>query len=345
MSESKYNLSFKIKQHTPIIHFQHDQTGATLRASELKPKLDKFLFDKCKNKKCPALPFGEKGNLDYKVKILSEKSTNEKPNKYLYFAKEHNMLKFQKIKINIFSFNLNILECIKKFFNEFLLTTNFGTRASKGYGSFSLDPPGEIEKILVNKYKNIFILTQQIDISNWEKKIDSFHKQIKAGILFKKKDSLLLEYMFQKKGIIWEKEFIKNKFPELRKGKAPIDCNKINSEFRYIRSMLGLANINEYNKGDDKVIIKHNPKGKDDKEKKQNEIERFQTPILYKVINQTVYILPDDSYKKIMGESFNFSYNENNYDIYTPKTYEFDLIDFLEFVETKKLIKRLKYEK
>ncbi|MBZ0200180.1 MAG: hypothetical protein K8H86_09955, partial [Ignavibacteriaceae bacterium] len=42
---SNYNLTFKLKQHTPIIHFQHQQHGATLRASELKPKLDKYLIE------------------------------------------------------------------------------------------------------------------------------------------------------------------------------------------------------------------------------------------------------------------------------------------------------------
>ncbi len=39
-----YKLTFKLKQHTPIIHFRYDQTGATLRATELKPKLDKFVL-------------------------------------------------------------------------------------------------------------------------------------------------------------------------------------------------------------------------------------------------------------------------------------------------------------
>lgn len=45
-----------LRQHTPLIHFQHDQEEATLRASEVKPKLDKFIvtnlfddqFEKCK---------------------------------------------------------------------------------------------------------------------------------------------------------------------------------------------------------------------------------------------------------------------------------------------------------
>ena len=49
-------LTIKLKQHTPLIHFQHDQDGATLRASEVKPKLDKYIikhefhdnFDECK---------------------------------------------------------------------------------------------------------------------------------------------------------------------------------------------------------------------------------------------------------------------------------------------------------
>ncbi len=39
-----YRLDFTLRQHTPLIHFQHDQAGASLRATEIKPKLDKFLI-------------------------------------------------------------------------------------------------------------------------------------------------------------------------------------------------------------------------------------------------------------------------------------------------------------
>ena len=45
-----YKLEFTLKQHTPIIHFQHDQEGATVRASEVKPKLDRFIIEKLTNK-------------------------------------------------------------------------------------------------------------------------------------------------------------------------------------------------------------------------------------------------------------------------------------------------------
>ncbi|MDO4790559.1 MAG: hypothetical protein Q3998_06310 [Porphyromonas sp.] len=39
-------LTFELVQHTPIIHFQANDRGATLRASEVKPKLDKYLMQK-----------------------------------------------------------------------------------------------------------------------------------------------------------------------------------------------------------------------------------------------------------------------------------------------------------
>ena len=39
-------LTVTLKQHTPLIHFQPGQCGATLRASEVKPKLDKFILGK-----------------------------------------------------------------------------------------------------------------------------------------------------------------------------------------------------------------------------------------------------------------------------------------------------------
>ncbi|MCB9266438.1 MAG: hypothetical protein H6558_15520 [Lewinellaceae bacterium] len=43
-----FKTTIAIQQHTPIIHFQHDQDGATLRATEVKPKLDKFIYSRFK---------------------------------------------------------------------------------------------------------------------------------------------------------------------------------------------------------------------------------------------------------------------------------------------------------
>lgn len=75
-------LKVTLKQHTPLIHFQHDQYGATLRASEVKPKLDRFIieklgggdYDNVKNQvknTYPQLFIPKEGvfALDYKLKI------------------------------------------------------------------------------------------------------------------------------------------------------------------------------------------------------------------------------------------------------------------------------------
>lgn len=67
-----YQLKFTLKQHTPIIHFQHDQDGATLRTSEVKPKLDRFIIKQMGGKdKVPKewVNNEEKGSLNYNLRI------------------------------------------------------------------------------------------------------------------------------------------------------------------------------------------------------------------------------------------------------------------------------------
>jgi len=53
--------TFELVQQTPMIHFQHDEEGATLRASEVKPKLDRFIIGwlKKNTKRIPASWFVE----------------------------------------------------------------------------------------------------------------------------------------------------------------------------------------------------------------------------------------------------------------------------------------------
>lgn len=45
---SDFKLEFTLRQHTPLIHFQHEQAGATLRATEVKARLDAFITEKWK---------------------------------------------------------------------------------------------------------------------------------------------------------------------------------------------------------------------------------------------------------------------------------------------------------
>ena len=77
-----FRLICKIAQETPMIHFQHEEIGACIRASELKPKLDRFIINNKKEKEeipsewClkKSTKDEEENNqmstaLDYKVKI------------------------------------------------------------------------------------------------------------------------------------------------------------------------------------------------------------------------------------------------------------------------------------
>lgn len=47
----KYSRVFYLEQVTPMIHFQAKEEGAILRASEVKPRLDKYIVKKLNEKK------------------------------------------------------------------------------------------------------------------------------------------------------------------------------------------------------------------------------------------------------------------------------------------------------
>lgn len=109
-----YKLEFTLKQHTPIIHFQHDQDGATLRASEVKPKLDRFIIEKLGGiemikRDNPEWLVGKHDALDYKLNITaSNELTYYLPyptslNSQNYPNKERNFRKFLSQHID-FSF-------------------------------------------------------------------------------------------------------------------------------------------------------------------------------------------------------------------------------------------------
>jgi hypothetical protein len=108
-------LTVKLKQHTPLIHFQHDQDGATLRASEVKPKLDRFVLTKLGNgdykKGCDEakknkwlIGKGEHNALNYKLKVIV--SNNERKEEYLiasYLSETKALPSLNKQRINYIS--------------------------------------------------------------------------------------------------------------------------------------------------------------------------------------------------------------------------------------------------
>lgn len=164
-----YKLEFTLKQHTPIIHFQHDQDGATLRATEVKPKLDRFIiikfggFESLK-KEHPDWFIG-KGNhpaLSYKMRIDVDENNLDKtisgPIEKRYKDNKGNIRNekfpaffglmggdnegskefrfYKKVELNCISASQSLIRILTENIGEFFACNNFGNRQSKGFGSF-----------------------------------------------------------------------------------------------------------------------------------------------------------------------------------------------------------------
>jgi len=345
---SDFKLEFTLKQHTPLIHFQSNQKGATLRATELKPKLDKFLIEQFQKDNKDYKKFlisGQDGALDYKVNINYQgKNTIDYPKPFVkkgtegyiapYFADGVSIEHEKDIKINITikSFNVELLDEIDNHIKYFFTFENFGTRQSKGFGSYHLSQLNKKDfELLLKKHKNkVFKLSKG---ANDSKKalaiIDTFYRELKSGINYPNyKKSLLFQYMCtQNKG--WEKKWIKEQFPSVIYGEhLPVNCEP-KAEYYYIRALLGLAEHNEYypNGQNNKLQIKISSAERD-------KIDRFKSPITFKIFQGSIYLIFNKSYEKIFDKKFNFSLARNgSREINTPRN--FDMYKFLKFVETK----------
>ena len=105
------------------------------------------------------------------------------------------------------------------------------------------------------------------------------------------KTSLIRDY-YQKKGISWEKEPIKTQVIG-RKAQSPYE---VSDEFAFVRALLGLAELYDYPKGRNT--------GKAKVADLQNEINRFGSPITFKVYKNTLYLLAKPIPDRIFGREF-----------------------------------------
>ncbi|MBD3796087.1 MAG: hypothetical protein IE881_09240 [Epsilonproteobacteria bacterium] len=338
---SPFSKSYKLKQHTPMIHFQSDQKGATLRATEFKPKFDLFLIKHIATLKRE--PHSSREYLDYKVCIIYDgKNIKDFPKTYVnkkkgdqgytapYFANGTSIDQAGDIKITFTSFNRDILEAIDKYLPLFLSYENFGARQSKGFGSYHLTglTQKEFESFLVKNSNPVYKLTATANTPKEAMgKIDTFYKELKTGTNRPYVKSLLFQYMCSK-DLGWEKRWLKEKYPEIIHGKnTPIDCSP-RKEYFYIRAMLGLAETNEFRPPEGKKTIRIKST---DKEGDKPKIQRFKSPITFKVFENHVYLLHNDSYLELLDKEFEFTLNGKTNKIRTPKS--FDLKEFLSYVE------------
>jgi hypothetical protein len=149
--------SIKLQQQTPMIHFQHDESGACPRASEVKPKLDRFLFsllgggdeleciDKGKrNAEEKDWIIGKHDALNYKMKFEAfGQFISSKPHGMYFGNTGHDssserkaILYEQPVEMQIVCFIEELRKQIIENIALFFLLHNFGTRQTKGFGSF-----------------------------------------------------------------------------------------------------------------------------------------------------------------------------------------------------------------
>ena len=387
MTDKGYSFkkSYRLAAQTPMIHFQWNQQGATLRASEVKPKLDKFLitklegFEKVLEEKENWLlgyPLKYKSEyraaLNYKLYITADKVQVEEPPKFgLYYGNMGVYDEEKKAKFIIGDCNLTVnclspdlLNFIDKNIREFFVIYNFGRMNDKGFGSFVIDghySDKEIGEVLCGNYGGTHLYwfdcknggdLMRKDVFD---SIKTLYSVMKSGynINGKYHRSFLFDY-FHKMNIGNEKAHLKKeKMSPYNDGK-PVEYPNSNrrysdmesDEYMYVRALLGVGERIEYIIG----FNWNNDKNRylPEREKlqvsiKSDYIERFPSPVFFKIIGNKVYFVAKRTSEEILDKEFEFSIKNNRKIDYgkievdpnkkvvlkTPKS--FDVDEFLDF--------------
>ncbi|MEM8584686.1 MAG: hypothetical protein AAGF87_10470 [Bacteroidota bacterium] len=317
-----YRKTFELVQHTPIIHFQHDQTGATLRATEVKPKLDRWLIKNTFKNQRPAFEHfliggkkAIKNALDYKLHIISEGQTiaSTKDAKG-YFAdlgsdSPKKLIIFENVYMSILTVHLDLAQVINQQMGQFLLHNNFGTRSNRGFGSFTLlneeNKPDKTRcQFTVGKNdwaskKNLPLKLKCFDHIDW------LYKSLRQGInhgKYDSKDKKFVQYLYMKPMIFqyaaslniqWEKKTIKERFfatdlnrQQSKYTKDQASPTQFSSNQKLIvRDLLGLSSEQSwknYGRGNPK-ITKEAIQSKADIDK-HGVLKRYPSPLRFKPV-------------------------------------------------------------
>lgn len=324
-------LTVKLKQHTPILHFQPTlaSIGATLRATELKSKLDKYLL--ANNEIKPEWKIGDINALDYKLKVImcgenqQLKTTGKIP---MFFGDNKKPVKVSNrkddpdITIEIFCLIDELRQRISSVdWNRFLFVNNIGTRQSKGYGSFSLLNTQNLPSVgdMIKAENDISYRVDSfftLDVSSWNDvmlHISDVYKCFRSGInengLYFK--SLMFAYA-KIRGQWWDKRTIKeilepNKLEEHRRK----NCNRTDPDplamkpkiekkrdyYPMFRDNLGLSTEEQWPDYEFREIKRDG-----------GDIKRFKSPLLFKPVfvldSWRVYILHREIPKKFRENIF-----------------------------------------
>ena len=265
-----------------------------------------------------------------------------------------------KIYIEVFSLHAELIEAIKTWIPKFFIINNFGFRQNKGYGSFTVEKINS-KNISINNPINLIsemypdkgIYYIEYNGANWKRIMDDctiIYQIMKSGINFggNYEKSFLFRYL-KGKEIGNEKRFIKEKFFGIKED-ANDKCQ------RYVRAVLGVCKENIYRNISDDSNSRKNKKDitkiyyKTNEENESLNVERYSSPIFFKIIGNRLFIFSKEIYYKsveykksesIYNKSFMLSdkkinmtkdkkkEDENIYYIETLSEDQFNMEDFL----------------
>ncbi len=360
ISNSQYSNTklYHIEQYTPHIHFQHNEDGACLRASEVKPKLDKFICNYLKHNNYISnekkLPDGwvlkeENGRspaLNYKLSIVGQGLMDkpEWPKYSSYFGNMGVKDNHEKKECVYYKDGLtltvscpnnktlsegedskSLMDIIDYCLPAFFRFNCFGTRSTKGWGAYGVKNREVDENYLkhfVDAYYEIRIpnkmSTDNIPGANALEAIKTLSNMIKGGINFKGYYKGRIYCYFLEKKIRSDKAYMKNYLFE------NADKDTL-SEYRYVRAMLGITDSIEFKdrerKG--KVLISDS----------KGEIARFNNPVHFIPNANTIIILPTEINDALSGREFILTQGRRKGNLKTPnlKNGEFSLEEFLDW--------------
>lgn len=249
-------------------------------------------------------------------------------------------------EIKLLSFIPEITNLCKDHIEEFFITVNFGSRQNKGFGSYTVhainnkvQAPPDYRKYFAYRTSNKFTSYNHIF-----KFIHEEYQLLKGGINHGNYEKSKLFGHFINEETIpqrWEKRKLKklinknrinNKRLYSKNNKMPIDISvdgeynnfedKQKNNYKFIRALLGLPGAYEF-----AIAQNHDISERDysnnytfkishECDDKKNEIQRFKSPLFFKVINGYVYLRYDDSFKSILGKTFKFELSLNKGDTY-----------------------------
>ena len=358
-------VTYHLRQETPMWHFQclesEKQSGATLRGSDVKPRFDNFLIRQMKEEQMLWKNFrisSDHDALNYKMQIYAKGEPVKKDRgEKAFFAnikkadKELTIFCPDGIYLKIVCFIPELMRQIEKHIQGFFLIHNFGTRQTKGFGSFSVDEKDGRKliyntKSVLKEYSSAEgYSVYEVDCTNCSDHqgvLDNayvLYQWMKSGINFRQtyEKSLLTKYML-KKGVGGEKRWMKQNgiAPSVKKDahnnvvsddKRPEDAV---SREQYIRAVMGVSGTQSW------LTSMIDRKGKYERiniNVSSEQIERFPSPITIKIAGNKVFFLAYDlnrgARKEVLNKKFEFKGDRKSGTLFTPSAFVMD--DFMDY--------------